>query len=214
MFPDRVVHIIDNDKAAWKETATMLRAALGCRTECYASGAEFLAHLNSRTPGCVLLSVHMPEFDGMEVQRRINERGADLAVIILTDHANTRLAVRAMKAGAADFLEKPYLISDLLSAVGLALAPRRSGKAEAALADVARAKVNGLSPRERQVLQGLLAGHANKQMAYKLGLSIRTIEMHRAHVMEKLSTDSVSHAVQMALAAGLEPLPSHLQAIP
>jgi two-component system response regulator FixJ len=200
-----VVHIIDDDEHARELTADLLRDAMGYRTETYSSGADFLARMSVMAPGCVLVILHTPELNGM---RRIGEQGVEFPVIIFNDRGDLRLAVHAMKAGVVGFLEKPYAPADLVRAVEHAFTSSEVQKPDPVLAERARARIDRLSPREQQVLRGLLAGHANKLMAFELSLSIRTVEMYRARVMEKLSAVSVSHAVQLALAAELEPLPS------
>lgn len=169
----------------------------------YASGIAFLAAAGAATPGCVLLDIRMPELDGLEVQRKLTERGIAFPVIMLTGHGDITLAVRAIKAGAVDFLEKPFEKAALLRAIEEAferLENTRSHEFEAADATL---RLAVLTPREREVLDGLVKGQPNKITAYELGISTRTVEVHRANLMHKLELRSLSDVLRLSLAAGL-----------
>lgn len=194
------VHVVDDDEAA-RESLAMLLRAIGYQTETYPSGLDFLARL-PEAGGCVLLDIHMPEMDGMEVQRRLNEAGVRLPVIILTGQADVPVAVEAMKAGAVEFLEKPYTEGALLAALDEGF--RRLDLDRRSVAETARRAIARLTPREREVLRGLLSGQPNRSIAQDLSLSPRTVELHRANMMEKLGARGLSGAVRIALAAGFD----------
>lgn len=202
MSDDLVVHLIDDDEAVRKSLAFLLGTAqIAVRT--YESAVVFLDALPMVEQGCVITDVRMPEIDGLELLRRLKGRGVDLPVIVITGHGDVPLAVEAMKAGAADFLEKPFDDEAVLAAVHAALNQRE----KAAKRDTDRSEIHdrldALSNRERQVLDGLVAGHPNKTIAYDLGISPRTVEIYRANVMTKMDASSLSDLVRMALVAGV-----------
>jgi FixJ family two-component response regulator len=198
------VHIVDDD-ALIRAATSFLLSSHGYATEIYASGAELLAEGNLKR-GCILLDLVMPGMHGHQVQEELARRGVTLPVIVISGHGDLESAVTAMKLGAVDFLQKPVKDSHLLSAVGrsLDLFSKSEGERKAKLA--ARAALRQLSGRELQILRGLLAGLSNKEIARRLGLSPRTVEMHRASMMEDLSASSLSEAVRIAIDADLEPL--------
>jgi two-component system response regulator FixJ len=197
-----LVHVVDDDEAIRRSTGFMLKTA-GLRVRTYASGTLFLKDLRSLEPGCILLDIRMPGPDGLTVQRGLRDAGVLLPVIIMTGHGDVALAVQAMKAGAVDFIEKPFERSVLLDALGMARARLDESAAESRHADDARTRLNVLSPRELDVLRGLADGLPNKTIAYDLEISPRTVEIHRAHLMEKLQARSLSDALRVAFAAGL-----------
>jgi two-component system response regulator FixJ len=201
MTNSAVVHLIDDDEAVRHALAFLLVTA-GMAVRVYESGQSFLDGLDTVQAGCIVSDVRMPGIDGLELQRRLKEKGVTMPVIIMTGHADVPLAVEAMKSGAVDFIEKPFPDDVLLSAIRAALS--RYGKQEAASSEVGqvRARLNSLTAREKQVLDGLLAGHPNKTIAYDLGLSPRTVEVHRANVMTKMAASSLSDLVRMTLQAG------------
>jgi two-component system, LuxR family, response regulator FixJ len=196
-----LVHVVDDDTAVRDSLRLLLESAdLSVRT--YDSATAFLAALPNLGVGCVLTDVRMPGLDGLELQRRLAQLGVRMPVIIMTGHGDVPIAVEALKAGAADFLEKPFDDAHLLAAVSSALAAsRREGEAAAAMADIA-ARLASLTPREREVLDRLVVGQPNKTIAYELGSSPRTVEVHRARVMEKMGARSLPELVRMAIAAG------------
>ena len=151
----------------------------------------------------MIADIRMPDMDGLELQEELNRRNAGLPVIVVTGHADVPLAVRAMKAGAVDLIEKPYDDALLLASVKRALAKAHGAREQAAVADAAKARIANLSARERQVLELLVAGQPNKIIAYELDISPRTVEIHRAHVMEKMEAKSLSDLVRAAIAAGI-----------
>jgi two-component system response regulator FixJ len=200
----RLVHIVDDDSEVRASTSFMLRQ-LGYATEIYGSGDEFLQSRRMDS-GSVLLDIRMPGMDGLEVQAELARRGVQLPVIVLTGHGDVELAVRAMKAGAVDFLEKPYKAEELTEAVERAFERAEQNREHQATRTEATAKLNTLTPREREILQGLRAGMANKMIARWLDLSPRTVEVYRAKMMAKLGVTSLSQALRIALDGELEPI--------
>ena len=203
MPADNVVHVIDDDDAVRDSLAFLLTSAR-IAVATYPSAVEFLRALPEISGGCVVTDIRMPGMTGIELLRRLNENGSRLPVIVVTGHADVPLAVEAMKLGAREFLEKPFDEDSLLAAVRSALDRRRDeGRREAHQAEV-REHLAGLSARERQVLDGLVAGNPNKTIAYDLGISPRTVEIYRANVMTKMQAASLSELVRMAMIAASE----------
>lgn len=200
----KIVHVVD-DEAVVRRSLTLLLQAAGIGTQAHASGEAFLgADRRSLAFGCVLLDIRMPGMDGLAVLREMKRRGLHLPVVVVTAHGDVPLAVEAMKAGACDFVEKPYAAATILGAVEAALGRGDETLERAREATDAAGRVAALTPREREVLQGLVAGRQNKVIAIDLGLSPRTVEIHRANLMGKLRAESLSEAVRIALAAGLD----------
>lgn len=198
----RLVYLVDDDDAVRRSAGFMLKTS-GFEVEAFASGVEFLKQVKQAEPGCILLDVRMPEMDGLEVQRELKAQGVTMPVIVLTGHGDVNVAVTAMKAGALDFIEKPFEKSVLLSALeeGFAQIERSDGsKTRAAEAET---RLKGLTGREHDVLLGLVKGHPNKTIAYDLGISPRTVEIYRANLMTKLGVHSLSEVLRIAFAAGL-----------
>jgi two-component system response regulator FixJ len=201
------VHVIDDDQPVRRAIALLLRSA-GIPAATHPSGLAFLdalPTLGEEEVGCVLTDVRMPGLDGVELLRRLRERGFGRPVVVMTAHGDVPTAVRAMKAGAADFVEKPFDDEALLAAIEAALAapgppPGAAGGADPVAAEAA-ARVAALSPREREVLDRLMAGKPNKAIANELGLSPRTVEVHRARLMARLGVGSVAEAVRLAVRA-------------
>ena len=195
------VHVIDDDDAVRDSLAFLLETAdLSVRT--YASAMEFLEAVPTMPHGCIVTDVRMPEMSGVELARRLKDLGVPDPVIVITGHADVPLAVEAMKAGVTDFIEKPFDDEVILAAIRAAL--ERGGKDIEGAAERARIaeRIAALSGREREVLDGLVAGHANKVIAYDLGISARTVEVYRANVMTKMGASSLSELVRMALIVG------------
>jgi two-component system response regulator FixJ len=196
-----VVHVVDDDDAA-RESLRFLLEAAHLPVRAYDSAKPFLDALPDIEGGCVITDVKMPEIDGLELVRSLKRRKAGLPVIVITGQADVPLAVQAMKAGAVDFIEKPYDGEVLLGAVQSALnAHGKDVRRDSERAEI-RARLAALSQRERQVLDGLIAGQPNKAIARELGISARTVEIYRAHVMAKMQAASLSQLVRMALIAG------------
>ena len=204
MASNAVVHLIDDDEGVRQAVAFLLSSA-GLAVRVHESALAFLDVLPTLQPGCIVSDVRMPGMDGLELQRRLKALGAKLPMIIMTGHADVTLAVEAMKAGAVDFIEKPFDDELILSAIRAALdLYDQTGYRETEIAQT-QVKLKSLSVREREVLDGLLAGHPNKTIAYDLGLSARTVEVHRASLMTKMGATSLSELVRMSLVAGLLP---------
>ncbi len=202
MSPARLVHVIDDDDAARDSLAFLLGTArMDVRT--YESAVAFLSALPGITSGCVITDVRMPELSGVDLLRRLRELKVDLPVIVITGHGDIQLAVEAMKIGAVDFIEKPFDDEMLLASVKSALGRlERDAQQRADHARLAE-KLESLSNREREVLDGLVTGKPNKIIAYDLGISPRTVEIYRANVMTKMNAGSLSDLVRMALLGGL-----------
>lgn len=203
MTGQRTIHIVDDEEAIRKSAGFMLRTS-GFEVETYVDGVAFLAAVKGAAPGCILLDVRMPGMDGLEVQAELNARGVPMPVIVLTGHGEISTAVVAMKGGAIDFIEKPFEKEVLLAAIERAFA-RLGENSEAATSEQdAKARLSVLTQREIEVLRGLVRGHPNKTIAYDLGISPRTVEVHRANLMAKLGVRSLSEALRIAFGAGLE----------
>ena len=201
MTADRQVYLVDDDEAIRRSASFMLKTS-GFKVETFASGTDFLKVARAVNPGCVLLDVRMPEIDGLVVQAKMKEHGIALPVIVMTGHGDVTVAVAAMKAGAVDFLEKPFEKAELLAAMedGFARIEETGHREERAALAVIR--LAALTPRECDVLRGLVHGLPNKTIAYSLGISPRTVEIHRAHLMTKLNVRSLSEVLRIAFAAG------------
>ena len=197
-----VVHVIDDDEAVRQSLAFLLGTA-GLEVRTYDSATAFLDAVSNVAEGCVITDVRMPGISGIELLRRLRKLKLAVPVIVITGHADVPLAVEAMKIGAADFLEKPFDDEVLLASVRSALnALDRDRKREAERSEI-QGRLAGLSSRERDVLEGLVAGQANKQIAHGLGISPRTIEIYRANLMTKMQAASLSDLVRMAMIAGI-----------
>lgn len=202
MADRKLIHIVDDEEAIRKSASFLLRTA-GYAVETWASGTMFLADVKHAEHGCVLLDIRMPEMDGLDVQRTLAERGVTMPVVIMTGHGDVGIAVRAMKAGAVDFLEKPFERATLLYAIETAFARIAEAGSAIGRAKEAEVRLAALTPRERDVLNGLARGLPNKTIAYDLGISARTVEVHRANLMTKLEVRSLSDALRIAFAAGI-----------
>jgi two-component system response regulator FixJ len=205
MTSSRTVHVIDDEEAV-RDSATALLEAAEFAVAAYASGSAFLNALDKVTPGCILLDIHMPELTGLELQRLLNQRNLNWPVIVLTGQGDVATAVQAMKGGAFEFLEKPYRSEALLASVSDAFDKFAAEMEETERIASARALIDNLTSREKQVMQGLLAGLPNKLIGFKLGISVRTVDVYRANVMDKLKARGLSTAVRVALDAQMEPL--------
>ena len=197
-----LVHLVDDDEAIRRSAGFMLKTS-GFRVETYETGVQLLKKVRSLEPGCILLDIRMPEMDGLEVQRELRDAGCMLPVVIMTGHGDVSVAVQAMKAGAIDFIEKPFEKQALLSSLEAARGRLEVASTVESRGEEARQRLNVLTPRERDVLAGLVQGLPNKTIAYDLGISPRTVEIHRANLMEKLGVRSLSEALRIAFSAGL-----------
>jgi two-component system response regulator FixJ len=204
MPSDRVVHVIDDDEAARQSLAFLLGTS-GIQVQTHESAVAFLKAATEVEVegGCIITDVRMPEVSGIDLLRRLNELRLEIPVIVITGHADVPLAVEAMKIGAADFLEKPFDDEMLLASVRSALDRQdRDRRRRAERAEIER-RLAMLSNRERDVLEGLVGGRANKQIAFDLGISPRTVEIYRANLMTKMEAATLSDLVRMAVIAGI-----------
>jgi two-component system response regulator FixJ len=201
MSGDSTVHIIDDD-AAVRDSLAFLLSAAGIAAETHESAAAFFDLHAGDDVGCIVTDIRMPEISGLDLLRRVKELKPELPVIVITGHGDVPLAVEAMKLGAADFIEKPFDDEALLAAIGAALDRNRQREREEAKLLELRTRLASLSAREREVLDGLVAGQPNKTIAYDLGISPRTVEVYRANVMTKMQAATLSELVRMALTTG------------
>ena len=203
MADGRLVYIVDDDEAV-RDSLSILLEEGGYTVRTFATAPEFLAAAPSLRPGCLIADIRMPDMDGLELQQRLVARGLKFPLIMITGYADVPLAVRAMKAGAFDFIEKP-LVDQIVTSVVLALQHLREAPDRDPFANAAAERIAELTSRECEVLAGLLAGLPNKSIAYDLAISPRTVEIHRAHIMDKMKAHSLSELVRMSIAAGLQP---------
>lgn len=195
---EATVHVIDDDEAM-RDSLSFLLDAASLPNRTYESALQFLDQLDQLTPGCIVTDVRMPDMNGLELVRRLKERGVGHPMIVITGHGDVPLAVEAMKAGVADFLEKPFEEDALLRAIRSALTD--GARAQEDLEEKRRLKAifEELSPREQQVLEGVVAGKLNKVIAFELGISPRTVEVYRANMMSKTGARGLSELVRMVL---------------
>ena len=200
MAVEGVVHIIDDDDAV-RESISFLLGTAQILVHTHQTASAFLRELPALSPSCIVSDIRMPELSGMDLLKRLSERGTKIPMIVMTGHGDVPLAVEAMKLGAVDFIEKPFEDERLLSAVRLAL----SGRRDRGHGEIAKL-IALLSERERQVLEELVAGRPNKVIAFDLGISARTVEIYRANVMTKMQAGSLADLVRMSLLAGISPI--------
>ena len=199
---DRIVHLVDDDEAIRRSASFMLKTS-GYVVQTFVSGSELLKE-RELAPGCILLDVRMPEMDGIEVQKALHARGVSFPVIVMTGHGDVEVAVQAMKHGAVDFIEKPFEKAVLLDAIQEGFARlENTGRSQIRTVD-ARVMLEALTPREKDVLLGLARGFPNKTIGFNLGISRRTVEIHRANLMTRLGVSSLSGALRIAFAAELD----------
>ena len=204
MTSEATVFVVDDD-AAVRDSLKALLESDGLTAEVYGAGQEFLDAHDTDRGGCLLLDVQMPDMNGLELQQKLAANGSSLPVIIITGHGDVPIAVKALKAGAVDFIEKPFTDDVILGSVRRALALGARNRREQASVDEAKAGIARLTTREYEVFEHLIIGRLNKQIAFDLGISARTVEVHRARVMEKMAARNLAHLVQMGLAKGIEP---------
>jgi two-component system, LuxR family, response regulator FixJ len=199
MMPaDKLVFIVDDDEAV-RDSLQLLLESAGHAVQAFEAAADALASCRGKVPACIVTDVRMPEMDGLEFQEKLSAGGIHVPVIVMTGHADVPLAVRAMKAGAVDFIEKPFGDEAILASIEGAL-KRKPQVTDPALLQ----RLESLTPREREVLELLVIGHPNKVIAHRLDISPRTVEIHRANLMTKLGVASLSEALRIAFAAGLD----------
>lgn len=199
--PKPTVFIVDDDLGVLDSLEFLMRS-VDLRAEIYKSAREFLDAFDPQRPGCLVLDVRMPEMSGLELQERLGSMGSVLPIIFITAHGDIPMAVQAVKAGAVDFVQKPFRDQDLIDKVQTAL--KHDAELRRQLADRAEiiARIESLTPREREVMDLVVAGRPNKAIAHALEISQRTVEIHRARVMEKMRAKSVPHLVQMVIQSG------------
>lgn len=195
------IYVVDDDDAIRRSLSFMLKTS-GYAVRLFDGGHEFLKEAAALPAGCVLLDVRMPDIDGMAVQNELRTHGVMLPVVIMTGHGDIDMAVAAMKAGASDFIEKPFEKAALISRIEAAHRQSIAARGASARAQEAQARLNVLTDRERDVLNGLVDGLPNKSIAYDLGISPRTVEIHRANLMQKLEVKSLAEALRIAFHAG------------
>jgi two-component system response regulator FixJ len=201
MPPERTVHVVDDDAAVRRSLERLLSSA-GFAAVSYPTPEAILDAAPGLAAGCILLDVRMPGMDGLMLQAELRARGGELPVIVMTGQGDVATAVRAMKAGAADFIEKPFNDEVLVTAIEAALGKvGQIGRDRDAAA--AAQRIATLSPREREVLEGLVNGRSNKEIAFDLGISVRTVEVHRSRMMERLDVRQFAEAIRLAVLAQL-----------
>lgn len=200
---DPTVFVVDDDEAV-RASLRLLLKSLGIRAITNSSAAEFLAEYDPEHPGCIILDVRMPGMSGLELQDELNRRGAIIPVIFITGHGDVPMAVEAMQHGAVDFLQKPFSDKDLTNRIQQALSIDLRNRALLGEKEIMRARLAALTPREIQVLRLVTLGKSNKVIAGDLDLSQRTVELHRAHLMEKMGASSLAHLVRMTMIEDLD----------
>jgi FixJ family two-component response regulator len=198
MSPEPAVFVVDDD-AAVRDSLRWLMDSVGLRVEEFASGEAFLAEITPQHPGCVVLDLRMPGLGGLEVHQRLRDRGIDLPVIVISGHGDVPVAVRALKSGVADFIEKPFSDQELLDCVQQALRRDIGNRLQHLKREELTTRYLTLTPRELDVLRLVVDGMTNKAISATLGISLKTVETHRARVMEKMAAGSVSELVRMTL---------------
>ena len=201
MTSKRIVHVVDDDAAVRRALVRLLRSE-GLEAVTYETAQAVLNAAPSLSSGCILLDLQMPGMDGLELLGRLGELGIELPVIVVTGHGDVPTAVRAMKAGAVDFIEKPIDETQLFAAIDAALSEKKFAIRDRAVAG-ATERMARLSPRERQVLEGIAVGRPSKLIAYDLGISVRTVEVHRAHMLDRLGVRNMAEAIRIAVMATL-----------
>lgn len=200
---DSIVYIVDDDKLA-RESLAWLIDSVGLPVKVYESGQQFLDDYSKEMIGCLVLDVRMPDISGIDLHTKLKQDGCNLPVIIMTGHADVAMAVRAMKAGVYDFIEKPYNDSLMLERIQSAIAFDLDNRKEQERIDAVKERLSSLTPRETEVLQFVLRSKPNKVIAADLNISIKTVELHRSNLMTKMRASSVTELVRLALIAGLK----------
>ncbi len=203
MMSDAIVYVVDDDEAVRRSLARLVRS-VGLKVDTFASAQAFLEHKGQNRPSCLVLDVRLPGLSGLDLQAAMGQSQRAMPIIFITGRGNVPMTVRAMKGGAQDFLEKPFDDQELLDAIQRALARSQEARAEdAERADIER-RLATLTPRERQVLELVVAGLLNKQIAGELGAAEKTIKVHRGRVMKKMQADSVAGLVRMTQKARVD----------
>lgn len=197
---ENTVYIVDDDPSV-RHSLTFLIESVGQQVKTYSSPSEFLAEYREEGPGCLILDVRMPEISGLDVQEQLNKDGFTLPIIIITGHADVPMAIRALKAGAFDFIEKPFNDQVLIERIQQAIEHCHNLTKKHQQRQESMDRLSKLTPREKQVLEGVVAGKSNKVIAKELDISIKTIEVHRANLMAKMDADSLSDLIRKTLVA-------------
>ena len=195
---DPIIFVVDDDEAVRLSTEMLIRS-MGLRVESFDSAAEFLEDFDPQQPGCVILDIRMPGMSGLELQEHLNKIKASIPIVFVTGHGDVPMAVKAMKAGAVDFIQKPFRDQELIDRVHAALDEDREKRQESAVRAEINARIKALTSREFEVMGLVVEGKPNKEVAFDLGLSPRTVEIHRARVMQKMRAGSLAALVRMAL---------------
>lgn len=203
MSPNPIVYVVDDDEAMVESLSWMIES-VGLKPKVFSRAQDFLDEYNPTQPGCLLLDVRMPGMSGPELQLKLNALGATLPIIFISGHGDVPLAVRVMKAGAVDFLTKPFNDQVLLESINKALRSDKANREKQQENAQAEAKFALLSPREVQVLQGIVSGKQNKVISAELNISLKTVEAHRSSVMKKMSVKSVPELVKLVLTNGVQ----------
>jgi len=193
-----LVYIVDDEEPVRDSLALLLRS-VGIATRAFTDGGSFLAAYSGEMRGCIVVDVRMPRIGGLELQQELNRRGCTLPLIFMTGHGDVPMAVEAMRAGALDFVQKPFNDEDMIRRVQRALEQNERDRAVLEARDELQRRVAGLTPREREIADRIVAGDANKAIAIDLELSERTVELHRARIMQKMEARGLAHLVQMFL---------------
>ncbi len=197
------IYVVDDDDGMRRALDTLL-STVGFKTAVFSRPSEFLARYTPAARGCLVLDIRMPEMSGLEVQQQLNRLGSMLPVIFITGHGDVPMAVQAMKEGAFEFIQKPFRDQELLDRINHALKQDAEYRSTAARRSDVEHRLKSLTPREKQVMDLIVEGNANKVIAIDLGLSERTVEIHRAKVMEKMGARSVAHLVKLHMTLGHE----------
>lgn len=195
----QTVFVVEDDEAV-RDSLALLLESEGLPVQTFDSGADFLERWSTELNGCIVLDIRMPGMDGMAVQKALNERGSLLPVIFVTGHGDVPLAVEAMRHGAVDFIEKPYRDSMLLEKVRAAVAAHAEQRILSGQQDLILERIRSMTPREREIMDRMVEGQANKVIAIELEISQRTVEIHRSRVMHKMGTHSLAQLVRMVMA--------------